>query len=148
MLRRSQAPAQVILPQEGASLVACASSRFELETFSGSVVESRSTVLEGGANPLLRLLSRAPACLAVHELLVRAPDGAARSFRVGTALPDVPAQVRAAPAHAARAPAVSLETPVSPTPRPVCACTAAVAPPAAAQRCGRSRAPRRRWASA
>lgn len=85
---------QVIQPQEGVKLVACATTRYEFETFSGTVVETKSEALNAGMNLIQRFILRQPVCQAVHELVVRAPDGTGRTFRLGTASADVPAQVR------------------------------------------------------
>ena len=79
-------------------VVACASSRYEYEVFSGSVTEAASQALVSSQGALLaaaRALGawRAPAVAAVHELIVSAPGGQSRTFRFGTASADLPAQV-------------------------------------------------------
>ena len=83
----------MVLPQEGSSLIACATSRFELETFSGTVTDTKSDALNASQNPILQFIFRKPVCQAVHELVVRSPDGVSRTFRFGTESPDIPASV-------------------------------------------------------
>lgn len=91
-------PLAVVQPQEGCRVVADANSRYEFELYSGAISSVSSTALQPGANPLLSaaravgLWRRAPVA-AVHELVVEAPDGGSRAFRVGTASADVPARV-------------------------------------------------------
>ena len=80
-------------------VVACASSRYEYEVFSGTVTEAASQALVGSQSALLAAARavgawRAPAVAAVHELVVRAPGGQSRTFRFGTATANLPAQVR------------------------------------------------------
>lgn len=86
---------QVIQPQEGSRVVACAESRYEFEVFSGTVVGSpNSEALNAGENFLKKLLGFGKStCQATHEMVVRTPDGVSRTFRFGTTSADVPAQV-------------------------------------------------------
>lgn len=89
--------ASALLPR-ARQVVACASSRYEYEVFTGTVTEAASQALVGSQSALLaaaRALGawRAPAAAAVHELIVRAPGGQSRTFRFGTASADLPAQV-------------------------------------------------------
>lgn len=96
------APSQtltVVQPQEGLKVVADAFSRYEYEVFSGRVVTTSSEALQPTTGLLFAALRavgvlRRPAPAAVHEFVVQAPDGVSRTFRVATASPDVPAQVR------------------------------------------------------
>lgn len=93
-----QRPLAVVQPQEGCKVVSDSNSRFEFELFSGSVTSCSSEALQLSDNPLLaaaRLLGvwrRLPVS-AVHEMVVMAPDGTSRTFRIGTATADVPAQL-------------------------------------------------------
>ncbi|WIA17196.1 hypothetical protein OEZ85_014079 [Tetradesmus obliquus] len=93
-----QRPLAVVQPQEGCKVVSDSNSRFEFELFSGSVTSCSSEALQLSDNPLLaaaRLLGvwrRLPVS-AVHEMVVMAPDGSSRTFRIGTATADVPAQL-------------------------------------------------------
>jgi hypothetical protein len=91
-------PLAVVQPQEGNKVVADADSRYEFELFSGSVTSCSSEALEVSSNLLLDLaraagLWRRLPVAAVHEFVVQAPDSASRTFRCGTATPDVPAQM-------------------------------------------------------
>jgi hypothetical protein len=76
-------------------VVACAESRYEFEVFSGTVVgQPTSEALNAGDNLFKRLLGFGKStCQATHEMVIRTPDGASRTFRFGTASADVPAQV-------------------------------------------------------
>lgn len=79
-------------------VAACASSRYEFAVFSGSVVTVTSEALASSQSLLLAFarsanLWRKPPLAAVHQMVVQAPDGRARTFRFGTATADVPAQV-------------------------------------------------------
>jgi hypothetical protein len=90
-------PLAVVQPQEGAKVVSDSNSRYEFELFSGTVTSCSSEALQVNANPLLAAaravgLLRKSAVAAVHELVVQAPNGNSRTFRVGTATADVPAQ--------------------------------------------------------
>jgi hypothetical protein len=93
-----QRPLAVVQPQEGCKVVSDSNSRYEFELFSGSVTSCSSEALQPSDNPLLaaaRLLGvwrRLPVS-AVHEMVVMAPDGTSRTFRMGTATADVPAQL-------------------------------------------------------
>lgn len=86
---------QVVQPQEGSKVVACAESRYEFEVFSGTVLGAPKSEAQNAAESLLkRVLGFGKgACQAVHEMVVRAPDGTSRTFRFGTTSADVPAQV-------------------------------------------------------
>eukprot|EP00878_Enallax_costatus_P010383 GHUV01010836.1.p1 GENE.GHUV01010836.1~~GHUV01010836.1.p1 ORF type:complete len:576 (+),score=142.43 GHUV01010836.1:158-1885(+) len=90
-------PLALVEPQEGCKVVSDANSRYEFELFSGTVTACSSGALQLTSNPLLaaaRLvgLVQQPPPAAVHELVVQAPDGSSRAYRVGTAAADVPAQ--------------------------------------------------------
>ena len=85
-------------------VAACASSRYELEVFSGEVVRVDSEALVQEQSVLLAAartanLWRSRPLASVHQMVVRAPDGQARTFRFGTESADVPAQVTAPAAH-------------------------------------------------
>lgn len=86
---------QVVQPQEGKRVVACAESRYEFEVFSGTVVgKPESEALNAGENFLKKLIGFGKGtCQATHQMVVRTPDGVSRTFRFGTASSDVPAQV-------------------------------------------------------
>lgn len=92
-------PLAVVQPQEGSRVVADSISRYEFELFSGTVTSCKSEALQPADGGLLGAAVRAvgllrkPLVAAVHELVVRAPDGLSRTFRAGTASADVPAQV-------------------------------------------------------
>lgn len=91
-------PLAVVQPQEGCKVVSDSNSRYEFELFSGTVTSCRSEALQPAGNPLLAAaravgLWRRQPVAAVHELVVQAPDGTSRTFRVGTATADVPAQL-------------------------------------------------------
>lgn len=91
-----QRPLAVVQPQEGCKVVSDSNSLYEFELFSGTVTSCKSEALQPSSNPLAaaaRLVLRRPAVAAVHELVVQAPDGSSRTFRVGTATADVPAQL-------------------------------------------------------
>lgn len=90
-------PLAVVQPQEGAKVVSDSNSRYEFELFSGTVTSCSSEALQVNGNPLLAAARavgqlRKSAVAAVHELVVQAPNGNSRTFRVGTATADVPAQ--------------------------------------------------------
>lgn len=90
-------PLAVVQPQEGAKVVSDSNSRYEFELFSGTVSSCSSEALQVDRNPLLAAaravgLMRNSAVAAVHELVVQAPNGSSRTFRVGTSTADVPAQ--------------------------------------------------------
>jgi hypothetical protein len=90
-----QQPLAVVQPQEGGKVVSDANTRYEFELWSGTVIACSSEALQPSSNPLaaaLRLVWRRPPCAAVHELVVQAPNGSSRTFRVGTTTADVPAQ--------------------------------------------------------
>jgi hypothetical protein len=79
-------------------VVACASTRYEYEVFTGDVVSVTSEALVAQQSLLLAAARaannlRKPPLAAVHQMVVQAPDGRARSLRFGTATADVPAQV-------------------------------------------------------
>jgi hypothetical protein len=79
-------------------VVACAESRYEYEVFTGSVLTVTSEALVAQQSLLLVAaraanLWRQPPLAAVHQMVVQAPDGRARTFRFGTETADVPAQV-------------------------------------------------------
>lgn len=84
---------QVVQPQEGTRVVACAASRYEYELFSGAVVSTPRSEATNAATGFLDRLLKRTACQAVHELVVQTPDGESRAFRVGTSTAAVPAQV-------------------------------------------------------
>ncbi|CAG9465420.1 unnamed protein product [Pedinophyceae sp. YPF-701] len=90
-------PLAVVQDTEGFSLHADSYSRYEYELFTGDVVSVSSEALVSQQSVLLTaarslgLWSKAPVG-AVHEVVVRTPDGAARTFRFGTATADVPCQ--------------------------------------------------------
>lgn len=91
-------PLAVVQPQEGCKVVADSVSRYEYELFSGSTVGMSSEALSVDGNLLLAALRavgllKRPAVGAVHEFVLRAPDGTSRTFRVGTESNAVPAQV-------------------------------------------------------
>lgn len=93
-----QRPLALAQPHEGCKVVSDSNSRYEFELHSGTVTSCSSEALQLSSNLLLsaaRLVGlwRRPAVAAVHELVVQAPDGTARTFRVGTATADVPAQL-------------------------------------------------------
>ena len=78
-------------------VAACASSRYEFEVFSGSVASVTSEALVSAQSTLLALaraanLWRKPPLAAAHQMVVRAPDGRARTFSFGTDTADVLAQ--------------------------------------------------------
>ena len=83
-------------PQEGSKLVACATTRYELELFSGTVVgEPESEALNAGQGSVLqRLFRQREVAQANHSLVVRSPAGESRTFRVATTSAAVPARVR------------------------------------------------------
>jgi hypothetical protein len=85
---------QVVQPQEGSRVVACATSRYEFEIFSGTVLGTPKSEAMNAAEGVLARLTQRAVCQAVHELIVRTPDGESRTFRVGTTDAAVPAQVR------------------------------------------------------
>jgi hypothetical protein len=90
-------PLAVVQPQEGVKVVSDSNSRYEFELFSGMVTSCSSEALQASGNPLLAAaraagVLRSPVA-AVHELVVQAPGGNSRTFRVGTATADVPAQL-------------------------------------------------------
>ena len=85
-------------------VAACASSRYEFEVFSGEVMRVDSEALVQEQSLLLAAartanLWRKSPLASVHQMVVRAPDGQARTFRFGTESADVPAQVYVPPAH-------------------------------------------------
>eukprot|EP00884_Botryococcus_braunii_P011594 jgi/Botrbrau1/20435/Bobra.145_2s0002.3 len=87
----------VVQPHQGRQVVACASTRYEYEIFSGSVVSVASEALVASQSLLLNLarsigLWKKPALGALHQMVVRSPDGQARTFRFATETADVPAQ--------------------------------------------------------
>eukprot|EP00892_Ulva_mutabilis_P001097 jgi/Ulvmu1/10989/UM007_0169.1 len=84
----------VVQPQEGSKVVACAESRYEFEVFSGTVLGAPKSEAQNAADGLLKRFFGfgKGACQAVHEVVVRAPDGISRTFRFGTTTADVPAQ--------------------------------------------------------
>jgi hypothetical protein len=89
-------PLAVVQPQEGAKVVADAESRYEFELFSGTVTSCSSEAQQPAGNWAVTAaravgLWRAPPVSAVHTWVVRAPDGASRTFRAATATADVPA---------------------------------------------------------
>ena len=89
-------PFKLFLPSM--QVVACASTRYEYEVFTGDVVSVTSEALVSQQSLLLAAaraanLWRKPPLAAVHQMVVQAPDGRARSLRFGTATADVPAQV-------------------------------------------------------
>ncbi|BDA44546.1 hypothetical protein COCOBI_06-0220 [Coccomyxa sp. Obi] len=91
-------PLTVVQPHEGCKVVACASTRYEYEVFTGDVVSVESEALVSQQSLLLAAaraanIWRKPPLAAVHQMVLRAPDGRARSLRFGTATADVPAQV-------------------------------------------------------
>jgi hypothetical protein len=72
--------------------------RYLYEVFSGRVLTCKSEALQvsnGLLGTVLRAVGilRKPPVAAVHELVVQAPDGVSRTFRVATSTADVPAQV-------------------------------------------------------
>ena len=102
---QASAAAAVYSAEEGDSaaavlrqVVACAASRYEFELFSGAVASVASEAQAGSQSRLLALARaagvwRSAPLAAVHEMVVRAPDGRARTFRFSTATADIPAQV-------------------------------------------------------
>lgn len=79
-------------------VAACASSRYEFEVFSGEVARVDSEALVQEQSLLLAAartanLWRKQPLASVHQMVVRAPDGQAKTFRFGTESADVPAQV-------------------------------------------------------
>jgi len=96
-------PLTVVPPHEGAQAAADSASRYEFELFTGQVAAIESEALPAGGGGLGALLGaalrsaglspggRAPPA-AVHDLVVRSPDGSARAFRVAAASADVPAR--------------------------------------------------------
>ncbi|BFI23432.1 hypothetical protein MPTK2_1g02030 [Marchantia polymorpha subsp. ruderalis] len=87
----------VVQPQHGVQLVPCASCRYQYELMSGVIVNSESesisadtSIFQRGLKLLPFLKRRIPA--AVHSIVVRAPDGLARTHRFATESADVPAQ--------------------------------------------------------
>ncbi|GBF93654.1 hypothetical protein Rsub_06757 [Raphidocelis subcapitata] len=91
-------PLAVVQPQEGSRVVADAESRYEFELFSGTVTSCSSEAQQPAGNWAIAAaravgLWRAPPVAAVHTWVVRAPDGASRTYRAATATADVPAQV-------------------------------------------------------
>ncbi|KAK9810308.1 hypothetical protein WJX72_008368 [[Myrmecia] bisecta] len=92
-----QQPLAVVQPQEGVKVVACAQTRYQFELFSGSVVSTSSEALNATSNWAIALarkvgLWRAAPLAAIHQLVVQAPDGRARTFRFATESAEVPAQ--------------------------------------------------------
>ncbi|KAG0559827.1 hypothetical protein KC19_10G132400 [Ceratodon purpureus] len=104
----------VVQPQQGVQVAPCAKCRYQYELMSGTVVDCESesismniSVIERGLR-VLKLLNR-PLPAAVHSIVVRAPDGLARTHRCATESADIPAQegervtvVSAAPADSGR----------------------------------------------
>ena len=95
----------VIVEFVSVQVVACASTRYEYEVFTGDVVSVESEALVSQQSLLLAAaraanIWRKPPLAAVHRMVLRAPDGRARSLRFGTATADVPAQVRPKLLHA------------------------------------------------
>ena len=89
----------LVQPQEGLKRAACATCRYDFELFSGTVRNITSSAITADDGPVA-VVARAATSLfgqqpasAVHELDVVTPDGVARTFRVGTPGPDVPAGV-------------------------------------------------------
>ena len=85
-------------------VAACASSRYELEVFSGEVVRVDSEALVQEQSLLLAAARtanpwRQQPLASVHQMVVCDPDGQARTFRFGTESADVPAQVHTSAAH-------------------------------------------------
>ncbi len=85
-------------------VAACSSSRYELEVFTGEVLRVDSEALVQEQSLLLAAartanLWRKQPLASVYQMVVRAPDGQARTFRFGTESADVPAQVCAFAAH-------------------------------------------------
>lgn len=83
-----------------AQLAACASSRYEFEVFSGEVVRVDSEAHVQEQSLLLTAARtanhwRKRPLASVHQMVVRAPDRQARTFRFSTESADVPAQVSA-----------------------------------------------------
>jgi hypothetical protein len=93
------APLAVVPPQQGVQRVADAYTKYEYELFSGTVVETSSESSVSVEEGLFAALSRRlragslPRCRAVHTALIETPSGRQRTFRFGTASPDVPFKV-------------------------------------------------------
>lgn len=93
------APLAVVPPQQGVQRVADAYTKYEYELFSGRVIETSSessvSVEEGIFSALSRRLRTGslPRCRAVHTALIETPSGRQRTFRFGTATPDLPFKV-------------------------------------------------------
>ena len=82
----------------GVQVAACASSRYVYEVFSGEVARVESEALVQEQSLLLAAarsanLWRKRPLASVHQMVIRAPDGQARTFRYGTESADMPAQV-------------------------------------------------------
>ncbi|XP_057822140.2 uncharacterized protein LOC131034612 isoform X9 [Cryptomeria japonica] len=87
----------VVQPQHGIQLVSCSKCRYQYELMSGDIVslesESISTnisVMEKGMRFLQIMKRTLPA--AVHSIMIRAPNGLARTHRFATDSADLPVQ--------------------------------------------------------
>lgn len=87
---------QVAQPQEGSKIAVCAKSRYEFELFSGTVSNTpKSEALNAGEGSLWqRLLRRRDVAQANHSVVIRAPAGESRTFRVATNTEKLPAKVK------------------------------------------------------
>lgn len=88
----------LVVPANSCFAVCHLMSRYLYEVFSGRVLTCKSEALQvsnGLLGTVLRAVGilRKPPAAAVHELVVQAPDGVSRTFRVATSTADVPAQV-------------------------------------------------------
>lgn len=87
----------VVQPHHGIQLVPCSQCRYQYELLSGDVVNCESesismniSAFERGLRALQ--LKKQPLPSAIHSVVVRSPDGMARTHRFATASADVPAQ--------------------------------------------------------
>ncbi len=92
---------------DGIQVAACASSRYVFEVFSGEVTRVDSEALVQEQSLLLAAarsanLWRKRPVASVHQMVVRTPDGQARTFWCSTESADVPAQVCYAPLSSAK----------------------------------------------
>lgn len=104
----------VVQPQHGIQLVPCYKCRYQYELMSGDVVSCESESVSMNISAFergLRVLQfkKQPLPAAVHSIVVRSPDGLARTHRFGTESVDLPAQegervtvASAAPLNASR----------------------------------------------
>ncbi|GAQ81528.1 hypothetical protein KFL_000830100 [Klebsormidium nitens] len=88
----------VVQPQHGVQVVPCSQCRYQFELASGTVTEAESEAISSDQSLFqraFRLLRfrRSPPPAAVHSLVVRAPDGVARTHRFATDSVEIPAQV-------------------------------------------------------